>query len=451
MNLRRMVLALMVTFAPARIAQAVPSDPLDLVLALDNSGSMRANDPQRLMVKAVVAFVAHLPRNSQVGLLVFDSSVRMLVDLTPTAPQSFSEHLAEALGSIDYRGSRTDIPGAVERATYEIRQGGRHGSRRAVILFTDGIIDLGDAAKDSARRNWLQTRLIQEAVQEHISIFGIAFTDDADFQLIQSVARDTEGVHFHIHNPSQIMPAFDEIASKLSSRPTPVIQVAQPVPADPVSYRAIGGAGIIVATLVGLSIWVSSLRNSAIPARATLTRVASIPEVFTINRRVVRIGRIAKVGFRQNDLVIADPRVSKRHAEIRYSRHQFFVYDNFSSNGTFVSRDDGTLVRLTSGKKTSIARGSRIVFHGHEYIFDYIEPRKVIHEPSDDTELASAITRAKCHVCRLDFDREALARWHRFDVCPSCRLEIDQLSTDEANALERQVEAELRQALTERF
>jgi hypothetical protein len=450
MNLRGIVITLIVGCISVHIVHAAPPEPLDVVLALDNSGSMRVNDPQRLMTKAVASFVAQLPVNSQAGLLVFDSSVRMLLDLTPTADASFSARLAAALMAVDYKGSKTDIPGAVERSTYEIRSKGRQGSRRAIILFTDGIIDLGDAAKDSARRNWLHTRLTQEAVQEHIGVFGIAFTGDADFQLMQSLSRDTGASYFRIQNPSEISPAFGQIASMLTPRPALVVQ-ATPTASSLPSLRAMAGAGIILLTLAGIGLWINSHRRSAVPLRATLTRVASIPEVFAINRRVIKIGRLARVRFRQNDLVIDDPRVSKRHAEIRYSRRQFYIRDNSSRNGTFVSRDDGTLVRVKPGKKTSLPRGSRVVFHGHEYIFDCVEPRQLTQAPGDETEMALPMVRDKCHVCRLEFDQDTLRTWHRFKVCPACRNEIDQLSTAEASALERQVESELREALTQRF
>ncbi len=433
------------------VGRAAAQDPIDVVLVLDNSGSMRANDPSRLMPVAVATFASRLPPESRAGLVVFDGRVRVPLDLMATADSGFAAAVDHSLLTIDYSGARTDIPGAVERAIYTLRTQGRPRSRRALILFTDGIVDLGDIGRDAARRTWLHTRITQEAIEERVSIFGIAFTEDADFQLIQSLSHDTNGAHFRIERASQVAEVFNEISSRLLARVAPALPMALPAQATRwTQYRTAGGAALITIAVIGLGFWIGSARRRPVPVRATLTAVSSIPEVMTINRHVTRIGRQSKVGFRRHDLVIDDRRVSKRHAEIKFRRGQFYLRDNGSLNGTFIGSEEGTLARLQPRKWTPIGKASRIVFCGHEYVFDCASlgsPRRL----TDETEIAASLVVATCNVCRRAVDRETLSAWQRFAVCPSCRDEIDQLSTHQAGALERQIERYLREAVTQRM
>ncbi|MGD9224621.1 MAG: hypothetical protein PVH22_15310, partial [Desulfobacteraceae bacterium] len=53
-------------------AAQAPDQILDLVFVIDNSGSMKKNDPKFMTPQLVSTFVRQLPQNSQVGMLLFD-------------------------------------------------------------------------------------------------------------------------------------------------------------------------------------------------------------------------------------------------------------------------------------------------------------------------------------------------------------------------------------------
>jgi Mg-chelatase subunit ChlD len=90
----------------------------DVVLLLDNSGSMRVNDPQRLASKAVDDFVTSQGPDTRISIIEFSTTPRMLLPLTPLSPSSRVK-VNEALKTIDYRGQWTDTAAALERAVYE--------------------------------------------------------------------------------------------------------------------------------------------------------------------------------------------------------------------------------------------------------------------------------------------------------------------------------------------
>jgi hypothetical protein len=74
------------------------------------------------------------------------------------------------------------------------------------------------------------------------------------------------------------------------------------------------------------------------PEAALVLRTPQGPgQTYPLNREVIHIGR-----HRSNDIVIKEERVSRYHAEIRFERGQFVLYDLGSLNGVVVN---GTLVR----------------------------------------------------------------------------------------------------------
>ncbi|CAN0479924.1 unnamed protein product, partial [Phaeothamnion confervicola] len=55
--------------------------PIDLILLIDNSGSMRQNDPAFLLKGAVTKFFTALPADTHAGVVVFDQKVTYPVTL----------------------------------------------------------------------------------------------------------------------------------------------------------------------------------------------------------------------------------------------------------------------------------------------------------------------------------------------------------------------------------
>jgi uncharacterized protein with von Willebrand factor type A (vWA) domain len=87
----------------------------DVVLVLDNSGSMRKNDPTFLTSQAVTQFINELTGDTRVAMVIFDQVVQFSVPLTQLDAASRATIL-DSLKQIDYRGKFTDSPAAMERA-----------------------------------------------------------------------------------------------------------------------------------------------------------------------------------------------------------------------------------------------------------------------------------------------------------------------------------------------
>ncbi|HSR61988.1 MAG TPA: vWA domain-containing protein, partial [Gammaproteobacteria bacterium] len=130
------------------MGEEVPVTPLeeeppllkDVFLVLDNSGSMKQNDPQFLAKTAVDEFIGLLDDSTRVGIIIFDQTVRKPVPLTRVTDAT-REEILQNLDQINYKGQYTDSPAAIERAIYDIKLSGREDARKVIVFMTDGIVD----------------------------------------------------------------------------------------------------------------------------------------------------------------------------------------------------------------------------------------------------------------------------------------------------------------------
>ncbi|HEY6211050.1 MAG TPA: VWA domain-containing protein [Vicinamibacterales bacterium] len=373
----------------ARAAAAGPG--LDLFLVLDNSGSMKQNDPQFLTRAVVAEFVnsTKLPADSRVGVVMFADNATMTLPLTPVAEAR--QAITASLERLDYSGKLTDTAAAIERALYELKHQARVDADKAIVLMTDGIIDTGNPAKDAERYRWITTDLADSAAANGTRIFGIAFTEKADFQLIQSLGEVTGGDYYRILRADEVSGAFSRIAENLTAKKSTaaaVVTAASPQPAPPpvapAAPQSVGGLptwllilgpvagliGLVAAFLVPTMLWRTApagqsakpLEDEVIPKseRAFLRDLNNPPVLsptkYEITQRVTKIGRMKG---RAGVLRVDRPTVSAQHAEIRYHDGTFFLVDTASANKTRLDESDPlrpyTEVPLKDGRIISIA------------------------------------------------------------------------------------------------
>lgn len=193
---------------------------LDIVLVLDNSGSMKKNDPQFLTRDVVTNFMVGFGKKSRIAMIVFDQEVKLIEPLTNLTGLMARANFLKSLDQVNYKGLFSDSPAAIERAVYELKLNGRINARKVIILLTDGIVDTGDKAQDLEKTKWLKEDLTQESRNAGIKIFGIAFTDKADFSLIQTLAFKTGGEYFRAYTVEDIPKVFDKISNLISRLPS---------------------------------------------------------------------------------------------------------------------------------------------------------------------------------------------------------------------------------------
>ena len=107
---------------------------LDIMLVLDNSGSMIKNDPNFLTRDVVMNFLRGFGDKSRIGMVIFDQEAKLVEPLIEiTIPGARAEFI-ESLDTVNYKGQFSDSPAGIERAIYELKLHGRMHARK-VIFF----------------------------------------------------------------------------------------------------------------------------------------------------------------------------------------------------------------------------------------------------------------------------------------------------------------------------
>ena len=191
---RRSLLALCVVMGACAAAWAAPRR-FDLMLLLDESGSMKQTDPQGARRDAARLFLMLCNENHRVGLAGFATGVRLLEEIGPVEPGKRRDRMLRQIKGVRSTGRYTDIEEVLRQALAELKRDGRSDHPRAVLLMTDGKVDLGrgeeaDKASIAGIRGSLATQFIQAGVEIHC----IAFSSSADRDLLERLSEATGGL-----------------------------------------------------------------------------------------------------------------------------------------------------------------------------------------------------------------------------------------------------------------
>jgi len=130
--------ALAIAIGGPRFFSRVPSHDATVVICIDTSGSMRAEDltPTRSAAaqEAARAFVAAAPSGTRIGIVTFSTGASVLL-----APTSDLEVVRDALDRIPPPNGGTAIGDALELAASTMPAQGQ----RAIVLLTDGVNNRG--------------------------------------------------------------------------------------------------------------------------------------------------------------------------------------------------------------------------------------------------------------------------------------------------------------------
>jgi uncharacterized protein YegL len=405
---------------------AAPFAAAERVLVLvDNSGSMQANDADRLVPRAVEDFVAGLPADARVGVIAFDARARLLQPLVPVA-----DFRPAPLDRLDYAGQLTDPSAGVERALYELREDGGGLPGDALVLVTDGVVDLGNPIASARAEEWLLGALLDDLREQGVAVWGIALTEAADTRVLRQLADATGGNYFRAADAGEIRRAIarigDGIAADRATRVAPAPAAVEPAAAEPADRPAAAAATtpepsapapaaeprvervtptpepaaptvitvpaepasdgsarwwLALALLLagtGMLGWVSyaTWRSGREDPRPEQAALEYFPECYLVDLQGVTdrpthllAGKYNMITRLQNPpddginyVQIFRRQIGRRHALVEYRDFSFWIIDQNSVNGTFVNGE-----RIH--QETRLKHGDRLRFHIYEFEF----------------------------------------------------------------------------------
>ncbi|MCW5653205.1 VWA domain-containing protein [Hydrogenophaga sp.] len=253
-----LAIALMLLAASRPMASIVlPSNQQTIILAMDVSGSMRAEDvkPNRLVASqnAAKAFLAELPRHVKVGIVAFAGSAQVVQPVTLSredllaAIDKFQLQRATAIGSaivvslselfpdqrinladLTYsrnadpfapKGRSLDQPRGEEKPFTPVAPGSY--SSAAIILLTDGQrttgVDTAEAAKMAADRGVrVYTVGVGTVDGEIIGFEGWSMRVRLDEESLKDVARTTQAEYYYAGTAENLKKVYETLSSRLT-------------------------------------------------------------------------------------------------------------------------------------------------------------------------------------------------------------------------------------------
>ena len=167
---------------------------LDLIMVLDQSGSMKTNDPEQEMLSSVKRLIHMMPAEiSRVGIISFNREQTKVVGLTEINEDSTVSSIMKNVDQIEYTGD-TDIGNAVSDAVDMFDFG--DGREHAILVVSDGRNDFGfDRNEEKESDERLSDSLITARKQD-CKIFCLGFgsemadTNDVPYKKLASIASN---------------------------------------------------------------------------------------------------------------------------------------------------------------------------------------------------------------------------------------------------------------------
>lgn len=215
-------------FAQPALSMMVPKERATIMLTLDTSRSMEADDiaPNRLAAAQAAArsFLAELPPEFQVGLVTFDARARLA-----QSPTTDRQAMLAAIGAIDL-GAGTDTGAGLELAldAIEAVPPDAEGARppAAIVLMSDGTPTLGTAGLTPEESVAAQAARAQEL---SVPISTIAFGTDegivydgseavpvpSDPDALRAVSEVTGGESFTAESAAELDSVYQTIGTSI--------------------------------------------------------------------------------------------------------------------------------------------------------------------------------------------------------------------------------------------
>jgi Mg-chelatase subunit ChlD len=211
-----------------------PGRPLNLVLLLDNSGSMERADRVRIRQECLRVLAGQLQQQDRVSVVAFARTARLFVD---GLPGNQAGELQQRVGGLTPEGG-TNLEDAMNVAYQTaLRHFLANGVNR-VVLLTDGAANLGDVEPAS----------LKQKVEAHrrqgvaLDCFGIGWEGLND-ELLETLSRNGDGRYGFVNTPEAAQSEFaSQLAGALQIAASDVKVQVEWNPRRVTAYRQIGYA-----------------------------------------------------------------------------------------------------------------------------------------------------------------------------------------------------------------
>jgi Ca-activated chloride channel homolog len=215
------LLGMVISLGRPTATERIPRERATVVLAIDVSNSMAADDvsPTRLAAAkdGALAFVDQLPARLNLGLVAFDGTASVLV-----SPTTDRESVRSAIGNLQL-GPGTAIGDAVTTSLDSIASvpgsDGQPPAPGRIVLLSDGETTRGlpnSAAAQQAKAKNIPVSTIAYGTQDgEVTIQGRTIGVPVNIEALKELAQDTDGATYTAETGDELRGVYKDIGSSI--------------------------------------------------------------------------------------------------------------------------------------------------------------------------------------------------------------------------------------------
>ncbi|MGM1050200.1 MAG: vWA domain-containing protein [Bacillota bacterium] len=180
----------------------------NIVLAIDNSGSMEQTDPNQDRYKAAKRMIEEMDSDKQVAVFVFNDSVDLLQPFVQLEDQDVKNQLFAKIDAIQPTQGGTDIGLSLSEAMKHIKDHQDTERGTMVVLLSDGFSEVDTNA------------MLADYKAQHIGVhtIGLSQVDAQGSGLLRQIAEETGGQYYDVSDANELSFVFEQIYSSIGER-----------------------------------------------------------------------------------------------------------------------------------------------------------------------------------------------------------------------------------------
>ena len=185
----------------------------ELQILIDVSGSMKHTDPNNLRIPAVKLLINLLPDGTKAGIWLFAQKTEALVE-TGIVNKQWKTKALKKIKQIHSRGLFTNIEDAIQTSAQDWFNSSSK-QKRNMILLTDGMVDISkDIMQSAESRERVMVDQVPLLQQVGAKVYTIALSENADTELLNKLAFDTNGWFETAQSATQLQKVFFKMFKK---------------------------------------------------------------------------------------------------------------------------------------------------------------------------------------------------------------------------------------------
>lgn len=180
----------------------------NIILLIDNSGSMQTTDSKRLSLVAASMLIDTLDSNTNLNILSFGDKVSYAKKLQDKPSK---EILKQQLSDIKFTDQNTNLKDGIAEAEAQLKA---VIGEKIIIVLSDGKEDIKGANMEAHKKEL--DSIISDAQKEKIKIHSIGLSKQSDKEALSNISNKTDGDYFYSENASGLFDIFSKILGNIN-------------------------------------------------------------------------------------------------------------------------------------------------------------------------------------------------------------------------------------------